>query len=102
MKKKVLESLLYDFVHSKTGWCDPPPPCCELEDVIITRQDKVNDKIRVSFIYYYNEDWTSDDDMDHVLKGKIIISSSGEVIKGSLKEFSTGKAARKTPYISID
>ena len=95
---KNIEAVLFDFVHEKTGWCNPLPPCCELEDVIITKQDTVDDKIRISFIYYYNEDWTSEQDMDHVLKGKVILSSDGTILKGSLQEFATGSAAKKTPY----
>ena len=98
MKKEDIESILFDFVHAETGWCDPLPPCCELEDVIIIRQTIVDDKIRVSFIYYYNEDWSSEKDMDHVLKGKALISKSGSIIKGSLKEFSTGIDVEKQPY----
>ncbi len=100
MKKKEIESILFNLVHEKTGWCDPLPPCCELEDIIITKRDIVDDKIRISFIYYYNEDWTSEQDMDHVLKGKVILSSNGTVLKASLQEFATGSAAKKAPYSS--
>ena len=87
------------MIHSETGWGNPLRPGCEFADLYLDEIERpLDDKIRVTFRYHFDEDGFSQYDKTHVLDGDVTIEVSGEVTEFVLKEIHTGVAANIAPY----
>ena len=99
MKEVDLNSIILDFVHSKTGWDTPLRPHCEFEDLNLDEIERLpEDKVKVSFRYLFDEDGFSQYDKTHALEGVVVLDSSGIILESSLKEVHTGVAVNSDPY----
>jgi len=94
-----LKSIIFDFIHSETGWGNPLRPYCEFEELTLGDIEQLlDDKIKVTFRYLFDEDGFSQYDMTHVLDGEVTIEVTGEITDFVLKEIHTGVAVNITPY----
>ena len=99
MEEVDCNAIILDFLHSETGWGNPLRPNCEFEELTLSEIERLlDDKIRVTFRYHFDEDDFSQYDKTQVLDGEVTIEVSGEISKFSLKEIHTGVAANITPY----
>ena len=87
MKDVDLNKIFLDFVHSETGWGNPLRPQCEFEDLYLDDPEKLsNDKTRVTFRYYFDEDGFSQYDKGHKLEGMIVVDATGKIVESTLEE----------------
>ncbi len=99
MEEVDLNTIILDFLHSETGWGNPLRPNCEFEELTLGEIERLlDDKIRVTFRYHFDEDGFSQYDKTHVLDGDVIIDVSGEISEFELKEIHTGVASNIAPY----
>jgi hypothetical protein len=99
MEEADLNSIILNFIHSKTGWGKPLRPRCEFEDLYLDEIDRLpEDKIKVSFRYFFDEDGFSQYDKTHGLEGGVVINATGDILESTLKEVHTGVAANRDPY----
>ena len=101
MKDEDLKNLIFDFIHSETGWGNPLRPRCEFEDLYLDEIERLpDDKVRVLFRYLFDEDGFSQYDKTHGLERMVVIDTSGGILESTLKEEYTGVAAVRKPYRS--
>jgi hypothetical protein len=99
MKEVEINTIILDIVHSETGWGNPLRPRCEFEDFYLDEIERLlDDKVKVSFRYLFDEDGFSQYDKTHGLEGVVVIDSSGSILESTLKEIFTGVAANREPY----
>lgn len=99
MKEIELTTIILDFLHSETGWGNPLRPHCEFEELTLgTIEQLLDDKVKVTFRYLFDEDGFSQYDKTHVLDGEVTIEVSGEITEFVLKEIHTGVATNISPY----
>ena len=101
MKELDLNLIILDFVHSETGWGNPLKPQCEFADLFLDKIEKLpEDKVRVTFRYFFDEDGFSQYDKHHILEGFVVIDTTGAIIESTLEETYTGPGTVLDPYKS--
>lgn len=91
-----IRAIIFAFVHSETGWGNPLYPYSEYEELSIEKMEELSDgSLIVTFSYEFDEDAFSQYDKTHILKGRLKISSSGELLERFLEEAHTGVAAHR-------
>ncbi len=94
-----LNAIILDFLHSETGWGNPLRPYCQFEELTLGEIERLlDDRIRVTFRYLFDEDGFSQYDKTHVLDGDVTIEVSGEINEFDLREIHTGVATNISPY----
>lgn len=91
MEKSDLAAIIFDFIHSETGWGNPLKPQCEFADLFLDKIERLpEDKVKVTFRYFFDEDGFSQYDRQHILEGFVVIDTTGAIIESTLEETHTG------------
>ena len=99
MEDSEIAAIVFDFVHSETGWGTPLRPHCEFEDLNLDEIERLpEDKVKVTFRYHFDEDGFSQYDKTHVLEGVVILDTAGNILESTLEEVHTGVATNADPY----
>jgi hypothetical protein len=101
MDKSDIAAIVFDFIHSETGWGNPLKPQCEFGSLWLDKIEKIpEDKVKVTFRYFFDEDGFSQYDKHHILEGFVVIDTTGAIIESSLEETYTGPGTVFDPYKS--
>ena len=99
MKEKDLRKIILNLVHSETGWGDPLRPQCEFEDLYLDEPENLaDDRTRVTFRYYFDEDGFSQYDKGHVIEGTVVVDTTGAIIEYTLEQTHKGPATLLDRY----